>query len=216
VRAATFHDFGHLTHETSPLIDPDTGESYTFLTIPFAPRILDSYQWCIDWLSSVDPYSGLLVSMHRTGLWQARYDTITYPAGRYNPAGLQPEIQAFIERNEARQAQQRAALETNGVATNYLLLQIWDLLGLYFCCQEPCEDAIEPVPTRYDEAGGVRLTMTPVASRQVRFDPYPFNQHPLHVQIGCLRLPTSSYSDVEAFHRAYFQAPRELLEFELV
>jgi hypothetical protein len=25
-------------------------------------------------------------------------------------------------------------------------MQVWDLLGLYFCCQEPYEDFVEPVP----------------------------------------------------------------------
>ncbi len=31
---------------------------------------LKSFQWCIDWLTDIDPYSGLIVSMHRTGLWR--------------------------------------------------------------------------------------------------------------------------------------------------
>jgi hypothetical protein len=216
-RAATFHDFGHLTYETNPQINPENGETYIFRDIPFEPRTLDSYQWCVDWLAGVDPYSALLVSMHRTGLWQARYNTISSPAGRMNPKGQRPEIQAFIERNEAWQAQQRTLLEENGVATNYHLLQVWDLLALYFCCQEPCDDAIEPVPTAYgEEMGGVRLTMGPVGDHQVRFDPYPFDLHPLKIQINCMRLPTSAYPDLESFQRAYFQAEHGILEYELI
>ena len=216
VRAATFHDFGHLTYETKPLLNTETGEMYLFRDIPFAPRTLESYQWCVDWLSGVDPYAGLLVSMHRTGLWQARYQSITEPAGRLNPKGQRPEIQAFIERNEAWQGQQRATFEENGVATNYHLLQVWDLLGLYFCCQEPYEDVIDPVPTSYNTASaGVRLTMQPLDGRRVAFDPYPFDAPVVRVQIGCLRLPSATYAVEASFRRAYFQARHDLIEYEL-
>jgi hypothetical protein len=216
VRAATFHDFGHLTYETNPLINAESGETYLFRDIPFEPRTLDSYQWCVDWLAGVDPYSGLLVSMHRTGLWQARYGTISEPAGRMNAKGQRPEIQEFITRNEGWQAQQRALLEENGVATNYHWLQVWDLLGLYFCCQEPCDDAIAPVPVGYEGGESVRLTMTPAGDRQVRFDPYPFDVRPLGIQINCLRLPATTYPDEASFRRAYFQAEHDVLGYEIV
>src|SRR4029077_15078560 len=76
VRAATFHDYGWLRYETSPLIDPATGEPYPFLQLPLGAAQLEAYQWSLDWLAGVDPYSGLIINMHRTGLWQARYDTI--------------------------------------------------------------------------------------------------------------------------------------------
>src|SRR6185436_7282892 len=35
VRAATFHDYGWLRYETSPLINPETGEPYAFQNLPF-------------------------------------------------------------------------------------------------------------------------------------------------------------------------------------
>ena len=89
VRAATFHDFGYLNWEPDPSIDPHSGEPYEFRKLPFSDRQLNSYQWCIDWISSIDAYSGMLVSMHRTGLWKQRYDK-TMPGfptsgGRFSP-----------------------------------------------------------------------------------------------------------------------------------
>ena len=33
----------------------------------------------VEWVSSQDRYAGLLVSMHRNGLWQNRYDTFSSP-----------------------------------------------------------------------------------------------------------------------------------------
>ncbi len=218
VRAATFHDFGWLRYETSPSINPQTGEPLGFGQHPFSQKHLDAQQWCIDWLADVEPYSGLIVSMHRTGLAQQRYQKIAHGSQRrpYQPGSLRPELQAFVDRNEAWQKDQIERFGADEVWTNYCLQQVWDLLGLYFCCQEPYEEHIEPVPAGYDRAGTVRLTMRPAEGRRVVFDPYPFDQRPLRVQFASKRLPLPSYPDEAAYRRAYFQAPVELLEYELV
>ena len=179
---------------------------------------LGAYQWSLDWMADIDPYSGLVVSMHRTGLWQSRYGTIKHPAGRYNLSKLSPEVQALITHNEAWQQRQRATLDAKGVWTNYRLMQVWDLLGLYFCCQEPYDDYIEPVPQSYAGADdeGVRLTLKPVAPRRIAFEPYPFDVRPCRVQLAFRTVPRSTFEDVETFRRAWFQAEVGLFEFELV
>src|SRR5438270_9784339 len=109
-RAATFHDFGWLRYETRPEINPETGEPYTFITLPFSQAQLDAYQWCADWLGGVDPYSSLLVGMHRVGLWKSRYDTITYPTWKYAGVMLPDEIHEFIARTEPIQEELRRAI----------------------------------------------------------------------------------------------------------
>jgi len=217
VRGAVYHDYGWLRYETNPLIDPETGVPREFRGTPFSQVQIDSYQWCIDWLMGVDPYSGLLAGMHRVGLWKGRYDKIAHPAGRYNPQATRPEIKEFIERNESSQEKQRAAVGQDTIWTNYHLLQVWDLLGLYFCGQEPYEDYIEPVPVSYSgERNGMRLTMKPAEAGRVVFEPYPFNERPLRVQIACKRLPQSSFPDVETFRGFYFRAQPEQLRYELM
>jgi len=218
VRAATFHDFGWLRYETSPLIDAQTGEPYPFLQVPMTPQQLGAYQWSLDWMADIDPYSGLIVSMHRTGLWQGRHGLIKHPAGRYNLTKLSPEVQSLIARNETWQEEQRATLDAKGVWTNYRLMQVWDLLGLYFCCQDPYDDHIEPVPTSYagSNEDGVRLTLTPAGPRRVAFAPYPFDVRPCRAQLAFRTVPRSSYEDVESFRRAWFQADVGLMDFELV
>ena len=216
VRGAVFHDFGWLKYETNPLIDPKSGEPYEFRRTPFSQEQLESYQWCVDWLSGVDRYSGLLIGMHRTGLWKSRYQKISYPAG-YNIAGMRPEIEEFISRNEAHQEKERAEVDQGTIWKNYHLLQVWDLLKLYFCCQEPYNDYIEPVPVSYSTGdSGVRLTMRPIGVGQVAFEPYPFAVRPLKVKMVCKRLPKSSFVDTKSFQRSYFQAVPEMLEYELV
>ena len=169
-------------------------------------------------MADIDPYSGLIVSMHRTGLWKARYGHVKHPAGRYNLNRLSPEVQALIDHNEAWQERQRATSDAKGVWTNYRLMQIWDLLGLYFGCQDPYADYVEPVPTTYAGADddGVRMTLTPHGPRTVAFDPYPFDVRPCRVQLVQRTVPRSAYEDVAAFRKAWFQAEVSLVEFELV
>ena len=128
VRAAMFHDYGWLRYETSPLLDAKTGRTYPFLEVPQTKAQLDAYQWSLDWMAGIDAHSGLIVNMHRTGLWRGLNQTIKYPAG-YNAANPNEEIQAFIARNEAHQRRERARLNDDKLWTNHWLIQVWDLLG---------------------------------------------------------------------------------------
>ena len=214
VRAATFHDYGWLRYETNPQIHPESGEPYQFLQVPLGTGQLEAYQWSLDWLAGIDRYAGLIINMHRTGLWKNRYDTIAHPNG-YNLRELNSEVRDFIQLNEDWQEMERAACDSGELWTNYRLMQVWDLLGLYFGCQDPYEDYIEPVPTSYSDKNGVRLTMKPAGPGRVMFEPYPFNVRPCRVQLAFKRLSQGSFEDLEEFHRAYFQAENELFEFEL-
>lgn len=214
-RAAAFHDYGWLRYETAPLYDPATGETPRFTRAPATAAQLDSYQWCIDGLLAADAYASLIVSMHRTGLWRGRYDTIDHP-GHPIPPSLPAAITAFIERNEARQAEMRAQFDAGEIRTNYHLLQVWDLLGLYFTCQDPYSEYVEPVPTDYNLGAGTRMALTPLSPRRVAFAPYPFATRPLKVQVLQRRLPPGRFANEAAFRRAYFEAGLELVEFELV
>jgi Protein of unknown function (DUF3891) len=214
-RAATFHDFGWLRYETNPEINSETGEPFTFQNLPFSPQQLDSYQWCVDWLGGVDRYSALLVGLHRIGLWRSRFDTITYPVWRYGNIKLPAEIEAYIERTKPVLDQERATIGDETLWTNYRLLQVWDLLGLYFTCGDPYEHAVEPVPTDYDgqPLSGVRMTLHPLSDRHVVMDPYPFDVRPLTLHIPYRHLEQASFPSVETFRRAYFQTAPELLTY---
>lgn len=215
-RAAAFHDYGWLRYETAPIWNETTGETPGFRDIPASAAQLESYAWCGDWLLAADPYAGLLVNMHRTGLWRSRYDSIAHPS--IVARALGEPIAAFVAASEDRQAQARQRWNEQELWTNYRLLQVWDLLGLYFGCQAPYEEYIEPVPLSYGggKLDGVRLSLTPVGENKVRFDPFPFNSRPCSVQMTYRRLPQARYPDNESFRRAYFQAPVDIMKFELV
>jgi hypothetical protein len=215
VRAASFHDYGWLRYETSPLINSETGEPYSFLHVPLGTEQLASYQWSLDWMTSIDPYAGLIINMHRTGLWQSRYDAIAHPKA-YTLTEVSPEVRELIQRNEKWQEQVRVKWDQDQVAMNYRLMQIWDLLALYFCCEDPYEEDVEPVPTSYREKGGVRMTIKPAGPGKVAFDPYPFDERPFRIQLLTRCLRKTSYDNVSEFRRAFFGAELQLCRFDLV
>jgi len=214
-RAATYHDFGYLQWEPDPPFDAAKGRPHEFRTLPTTDRRLAAYQWCIDWLRGIDPYSGLLVSMHRTGLWLKRYGAIDHPPAR-EPGALAEDVRAFIARCEAQQAEERRPFDAAALRVNYQLLQVWDLLGLYFGCQEPFYERIWPVPTGYGASAPVTLELRNLGRGKVSLDPFPFDVPGLRVQMRGKRLASKRYPDEASFRKAYYQATSEALEFELV
>jgi hypothetical protein len=165
-------------------------------------------------MTDIDRYAGLIVSMHRTGLWRNRYDLMSYPSG-YNIREVSHEVREFIERNERWQHQERKSHDPEKLRTNYQLMQTWDLLGLYFGCRELTEDCIDPVPIDYSN-NSAQLKMRPSGPQQVRFDPFPFDTTPLRIQLAFKRLSRTSFQNTEEFQRAYFRAEVDLLHFELI
>jgi hypothetical protein len=217
VRAAIYHDYGWITYETNPLIDGETHRPYKFLDLPLVDRQLLSYQWNIDWMLGTDPYSALLISRHRTGLWKARYGQIKYPSGKYDLHKLDPRIVEMIERNEKWQEGEMSSFDAKArqnFQANYQMLQVWDLLGLYFCAQEPCDDHIDPIPMEFG-GKGARMEMRAIGKHRVSFDPYPFDEVPLRVQLACKRLPDRQYESSEEFREVFFKAPNHVIEYEL-
>jgi hypothetical protein len=216
VRAAMFHDRGWIRYETGPQLDAQTGRTPNYRDVPTDRAQLDAFEWAGDWLSAIDPYAGLLIAKHRTGLWQSRYGVITQPPGRAR-GKLAPEIEAFIARNEAKQKSTAERLDGAELATNYNLLQVWDLMSLYICSDEVLkEDRIAPVPVSYSSRDGVAVTLSPREAGTIALDPYPFDQPSLTANVIHRRLTQSKFKDSAALQAAYFKTAPQIGEFRLV
>jgi hypothetical protein len=214
VRAALYHDAGWNRYETSPHCDPQTGAVPNFLQVPSDSAQLAAYQWAINWMTAIDPYAGLLISKHRTGLWRSRYDAISHPP--FSNAKLGPAVESFVAENEAKQQAQEGAFDAREVRVNYRLLQFWDLLSLYFCTRPPVDQYIEPVPRTYGEEQNARVTLKVISAHEVAIDPYPFDVPALPVDVIHRRLPRTRFASEAEFRAAYYQAPFEIQHFELV
>lgn len=224
--ATTYHDSGYRDWEGNPPINLEKGRPYGHReTVPmFEEYELEAYNRIIDWIRVRDPYASLLVSMHRTGLWQNRYDTFTNPKGRMRERSA--AVKTVMKDLEARQQEEKRSLGKaepkfdQDLWLNYRMLQLFDLLSLYFCCDgyredKLKEDLLAPVPVRYQSNEEVNLRLLPMGERSVRFEPYPFDLSPLTVSVRARRIPAGRYVSKEECGEVYFRAPRSLLSFEV-
>jgi len=216
VRAAMFHDRGWIRYETSPQLNPETGKTPNYREVPNDRMQLEAFEWAGDWLSAIDPYAGLMITKHRSGLWQGRYGVITHPPAIQRGA-LPPEIQAFIAKSEAKQKVAAGKLDAKEMAINYNLLQVWDMMSLYICSTEVLKpDRIEPVPVAYSGAAGVKMTLTPLKANTIVLDPYPFDQCSLTANVIFRRLRQTRFKDSAELQTVYFKTAPRIASFTLV
>ena len=226
VFATTYHDSGYREWEGNPPMNVEKGRPYGHReNIPeFEPVELKAYVKNVEWVRSRDRYAGLLVSMHRTGLWQNRYNTFTTPKGRIRERSV--EVKAVLRELEAGQDEEKKALGGGDTRFdrdlwfNFRMLQIYDLLSLYFCCDGYAEDGfkedlIAPVPLAYDSKEEVDLRIIPTGANSVRMDPYPFDLSPLKVSVRARVIQPARFGAEEECREAYHKAPRCLLTFEI-
>jgi hypothetical protein len=163
--------------------------------------------------------------MHRTGLWQNRYNVFTEPAMKPRERSL--AVQGIKKQLEDKQARTKQVLasERPGFEQelwhNFTVLQIFDLLSLYFCCDGFAtedtfkEDRIGPVPVAYESEERVDLRIAPNGTGAVRMDPYPFDVSPLRVAIRARIVAAPKGKTEKACVEAYHKAPRQLLKYEI-
>lgn len=215
VRAAMFHDRGWIRYETGPQLNPETGKTPNYREVPSDQTQLEAFEWAGDWLSAIDPYAGLMIAKHRSGLWQGRYGAITHPAP-IQRGTLAPDIQAFIARSEAKQKIAAEKLDAREIAVNYNLLQVWDMMSLYICSTEVLKpDRIEPVPVAYSGAAGVPMKLTPLQSNAIALDPYPFDQPSLTTNVIFRRLTQTKFKDSAELQTVYFKTAPQIASFKL-
>jgi hypothetical protein len=227
VFATLHHDSGYREWEGVPPINLLERRPYGHREDPpsFEETELRGYVANVDWLKLHDPYAALIVSMHRTGLWQNRYDVLG-PAKRKSQRSQ--ETWAVIEKLESRQLNEKQLLG-NGESDferqlwfNYKALQVYDVLSLYFCVngyegEDLKEDRVGPIPVSYntDEEATLRIVPVNGAGVQVRIAPYPFDASPLKIALRVRTLRKRDFRSEQECREAYFKAPRALLLFEI-
>jgi hypothetical protein len=216
VRAAMFHDRGWIRYETSPQLNLQTGRTPNYRDVPSDRAQLEAFEWAGEWLSAIDPYAGLMITKHRSGLWQGRYGVIKHPPA-IQRGTLPLEIQSFIARSEAKQKIAAEKLDPNELAVNYNLLQVWDMMSLYICSTETLKpDRIEPVPVAYSGGAGMAMALSPVGPDTIALDPYPFDQPSLTANIIFRRLSQSKFNDATELQSVYFKTAPQIASFKLV
>ena len=205
--AAGEHDNGWAEWEAAPTVDPEAARPRHFTEMPI-PEILPIWRRGPRRAADLDPYAGLLVSLHATRLFRPRY-----ASGRDAPAERE-SLRHFLEEQEAFQTEVREALGLDGaeVAAHSWLIAIWDRLSLLLCCGPIPAITLEGVPAR---GGTVNVRVVPDGERSAALDPYPFAGGPLTVTVPARRLPAHPYPTSQTLRESLAAAPAETLSFTL-
>ncbi len=223
-----YHDSGHREMEADLPIDVERGVPYAIGRTPPGLRKNEADVLNAQWVRTRDPYASLLVAMHHAGLRKRRYDTVrgvTVGAAEPEPWGALGMDDAFNDltgwladvRDELDLGDRQAQV---AFWHNYKLLQVFDLLSLYFCRDgfkngERREVVLEHVPVRAGSDETVDIHLAPEGVNGLRMTPYPLDVPTLPVAMMArvmTPLPDRPEQDVQ---EAYYQARRQPLLCEV-
>ena len=218
--AAAHHDDGWAIWERHPDLEPATGQPIQFYDVK-PPAHIPAYRAGIERAAQLDPWTGLLVSMHGAGLYNDRYrsyrlEEIGEQALTGTERALADEFLADMARLQAdlyTEAVGRAAPaaphELPEVMSAYLLLQVWDRLSLQFALRHAADAVIAPLPS----AGGLgELRCQARGDLRLALEPYPFADDKVELPVAASLVPDRAYRDPEDFLDALASGGQTMLE----
>lgn len=239
VFVAEAHDNGWWYWDINPEVD-DQGVPITFRRTP-RERLYGFINKGIENLIEKDLYAGLIASMHHAGLPQHRYGTLPAVPRRQDEYTMKfiTEREPF---NKDLMARVGGMKEYEGVNSpdflwfNYRMMQVFDRLSLFFCCNYDLEkattseshsqddkdygrafyrSAINSTPVGFGQED-IEMCLTPVGKTKLMVDPYPFDQSGLKVAVRGRVIPRRPYKTQAEFREVYSRQPREMFEYTLV
>jgi len=206
--AAAHHDDGWAIWERHPDIDPRTQQPTQFHQVKPREHVL-AYRAGIHRAAQLDPWTGLLVSMHGAGLYNDRYgsyrleelaeQTLTDPERALVDDFLvdMVTLQARLYTEAIGHAPPNPPHELPEVMSAYLLLQVWDRISLQFALRHAADGTIAPVPLPNQPRGAMRCNAR--GRFRMALDPYPFTEDTVTAPVAAHLVPDRAYSDPEDF-----------------
>lgn len=178
------HDEGWKFLDDAPPYDPKTGLPYHLTQTPLS-LLLKTGKGSPDFNEDYHPYSGLISSMHITGLYNGRYGMSNFvfidniPADMADAAHemLKHEMQRqmFLTSVCAERPDSGHHVGEEQVMHNYKLLQFFDTLSIYFHMRHPSlltEQTFTNVPRTVGD--DVTVTVKPLGDNRFSMSPWPF------------------------------------------
>jgi hypothetical protein len=230
VLAAARHDEGWRESDDELRYDPARQAPLDFLDGAIEDYVV-LYARGIQRIAELDPYAGVLVSMHGTGnvcgRWGIQpgirlsgYDEATWPRVIERFVLEQEGLQAGLKIRllGLRPAQRRSVFERR-LWANWEQLQAWDRLSLFICRTDPEETAeadLGAVPTSLEGSETVSLMARSLGSSQAAIDPWPFAQPALQVVVPIVSIPERRYASQEEVRVAAAAATAQWLAWAIV
>lgn len=141
--AAARHDEGWRSWDDRPAMNEKEARPLHFLEIAMQDHI-PLYRSGVEAIAALDPYAGILVGMHWTGLYRGRWGLQPNPAGllRADRTPIQQLQDAAVAQEESRWIETKDALWSGDRSRsafeaelwqNYDRLQAWDVFSLFIC-----------------------------------------------------------------------------------
>lgn len=222
VAAARLHDLPWAAYDEALPCRPD-GRPYAFHELP---RTVTTglYRRGLDAVEAIDPYAGLLASLHFSGFftnhWGWRH--------ALQPPSLASEegqaISAFVEHELARQRRLRDRLGVDAtrdreLMCGYVWLQLWDRISLDVCRYGFAGWSSEYPATPFSaepEAAAVRLRIALEPGGVCRLDPYPLLSRPYGARVPAVRVPIAATRDAGELRRAWRAGGADALDVTFV
>ncbi|HSV13871.1 MAG TPA: DUF3891 family protein [Tepidisphaeraceae bacterium] len=225
------HDAGWPLHDDEPTLNADHRPLDVFET----PRPIGLKVWAAsaERAAAVDPYAGLLVSLHSLAL--SIFATSPSTPGRHERFDVSQlserfEVNKFQHREVERQEQLRkqlglpsdlplthglaephASADDDRLAFHFRMLQAMDLFSLCVCCTKPPADKTQDVfPKPGATATHLKLRRDE-KHNALRVDPWPFDQPRLELSVPYRRVPARAYQGPAELHRQLAAAAAEQL-----
>jgi hypothetical protein len=221
ILAVRLHDCGWPMHDERPTLNPKRLPLDVFET----PRPIALKVWAAaaQQVAALDPYAGLLVSLHSLSLSILASTFTTGQHEKFDTAQLSErfEINKFQHREVERQESLRKQLGlridlplTHGLAElnatdeddqlifNFRMLQAMDLISLCLCCTVPPANKSQDVfPTPGDKP--LQLTMHRDPNGALIVDPWPFNVDEIILSVPAWRMPRREFRDQSDFKESF-------------
>jgi hypothetical protein len=215
ILAATRHDDGWGVWDRRPGWDPERGRPRAFLDVP-VPVHLAFYRAAIAAITNEDRFAGMMISMHGAGIYNGRYGT--QPSlGLSDQETYRDQVDAFITEQEDayRRISAELGVDEDDRWVDYLLLQLYDRLSLYFCLRDAEAgeaDVIEPVPTGNGDAS---FHLEPAGPWRARIAPFPFVEAPARFTLVRRVLPKAAYEGNTDLRRDFFALTPETVQITI-
>ena len=196
ILAASRHDEGWREWDDELRQDPEKGGPLYFLDVEIEDYVR-LYGRGIERIAGLDPYAGLLVSLHGTGNVCGRWGVQRgIRLSKYDEAAWPPVIRRYVLEQEALQSrlkldllglnpEERRSRFERRLWANFELLQAWDRLSLHLCRADPAagsEADLGAVPTRLDGCSESALRVRAGEGRAT-VSPWPFRTAALEVEV---------------------------------
>lgn len=232
--AVRLHDTGWPLHDDAPTLNAHQRPLDVFeISRPIGLKV---WAASAERATAVDPYAGLLVSLHSLAL--SIYATSLHPPGEhehFDVAKLSErfEVNKFQHREVERQEQLRRQLglrtdlplthglaaphaspQDDALAFNFRMLQAMDLVSLCLCCTHPPAEKTQELFPRSGKTP-LHLKLRRGARGELRIDPWPFDTQRIDLTVPFRRLPDRAYRDVADFHETLGRCAVEQLALVL-